>query len=471
MSLRPKPLVLRLSSRPQDPAPKPLRRLGGCNPSGERLGANSDHLTRNGLPWLPTMGEFHYSRYPAEEWEQELLKIKAGGVRIVATYSFWIHHEEEEGHFDFTGRRDVRRFVKLCAKHGLWAMMRIGPFCHGEARNGGLPDWIYGRALTPRSDDPRYLFYVQRLYREIGRRLRGLMFEDGGPIIGLQVENEFMDSQAPWETTQNPGMAYTPKGTGGFAHLRRLGRMAANAGIRAPFMTCTGWGRSPVEPRESIPMFGGYAFYAWLDDPATQEPTGFFLFSKAHGRPNEKFDTAETPFACCELGGGMQVFYRNRPVVPPESVEAMHIAQLGSGANVMGYYVYHGGGNPVGRHAFLNEHRCPRISYDFQAPLGEGGQRRPHYDLLRRQFLFLSAFGERLAPMSVTLPSLRPAGPSDTATVRWSARAKAGAGFVFLHVTAQVPGFRVRGSGKNLAIHPPLHYRRAAFRVRKRCRS
>jgi hypothetical protein len=416
------------------PAAARRLKMGGTRANGDRVGVNSYCLEFNGKPWLPAMGEFQYSRYAPELWEQELLKIKAGGIGIVATYVFWIHHEEEEGVFDWSGRRDLRRFVQLCAKHGLWIAVRIGPFCHGEVRNGGLPDWLYGRALRVRSNDPQYLAYVRRLYREIGRQLHGTMFQDGGPVVAIQYENEFMDSAAPWETTQNPAMMYTPKGSDGIGHVRMLKKLADEAGIVVPLKTCTGWGESPVAPAEFIPVFGGYAFYAWLDDPKQQQPTDFFLFRDAHGRGSPNYETKDAPYACCELGGGMQVFYKNRPIVPPESVEAMHVAQLGSGANLMGYYVYHGGSNPIGKRSFLNEHRCPRISYDFQAPLSEYGVRRPHYGLLRRQCLFLDAFGDRLAPMTVFLPdsnaSIRPA---DTKKVRWSVRAKDGAGFVFLH--------------------------------------
>ena len=86
------------------------------------------------------MGEFHYARYPASEWEREILKMKAGGVDIVATYVFWIHHEEVEGQFDWSGQRDLRRFVELCGRHGMYAWVRVGPWAHGESRNGGLPD-------------------------------------------------------------------------------------------------------------------------------------------------------------------------------------------------------------------------------------------------------------------------------------------------------------------------------------------
>ena len=75
---------------------------------------NRQHLIRDGRPWLPMMGEFHYTRYPRGEWRRELEKMKACGVDIVATYVFWIHHEEKEGQFDFTGCRDLRAFLTAC---------------------------------------------------------------------------------------------------------------------------------------------------------------------------------------------------------------------------------------------------------------------------------------------------------------------------------------------------------------------
>jgi beta-galactosidase len=111
---------------------------GGRSPDGHTLGINSRYLTLDGKPWFPVMGEFHYSRYPAGEWEDELLKMKAGGIRIVSTYIFWIHHEEVEGQFDWSGQRDLRRFVELAARSGLYVWVRVGPWAHGEVRNGGL---------------------------------------------------------------------------------------------------------------------------------------------------------------------------------------------------------------------------------------------------------------------------------------------------------------------------------------------
>src|SRR5690349_1087659 len=106
--------------------------LGGTNSQGESLAFTDYYLTRNGHAHIPVMGEFHFSRFPRQYWEQELRKIQAGGVTIVASYVFWIHVEEEEGIFDWSGDRDVRAFVETCQRVGLPVMLRIGPFAHGE---------------------------------------------------------------------------------------------------------------------------------------------------------------------------------------------------------------------------------------------------------------------------------------------------------------------------------------------------
>lgn len=110
-----------------------------------------DYLIKNGKPWFPVMGEMHYSRYRKEWWEESLRKIKAGGVSVVSAYVIWIHHEEEENVFDFEGCRDIGTFVRLCRKVGLSVFLRIGPFVHGEVRNGGFPDWIIERERAWRS--------------------------------------------------------------------------------------------------------------------------------------------------------------------------------------------------------------------------------------------------------------------------------------------------------------------------------
>ena len=92
---------------------------------------NKHYLMKDGKPWFPIMGEMHYSRYRDDLWEESLRKMKAGGLNIVSAYTIWIHHEEEEGVFDFAGYRDLGKFVKLCRKVGIYMFLRLGPWIHG----------------------------------------------------------------------------------------------------------------------------------------------------------------------------------------------------------------------------------------------------------------------------------------------------------------------------------------------------
>ena len=144
-----------------------IRAAAACGPDGGTLGATNRFLTRDGSPWIPIAGEMHYSRIAAERWDTELAKMAAAGIDVVSTYVFWNHHEEREGEWDFSGNRNVRRFVELCARHGLHVIVRLGPFCHGEVRNGGLPDWLYGKSYEVRSLDAGFLDAVRGLYAHL----------------------------------------------------------------------------------------------------------------------------------------------------------------------------------------------------------------------------------------------------------------------------------------------------------------
>ena len=128
-------------------------------------------LIVDGKRVYPMMGEMHFSRYPRKYWEEELLKMKAGGIDIVSLYVIWIHHEEIQGEYDFTGDRDLRAFLETVKKCGLSSILRIGPWAHGEARNGGFPDWLLEDAREKgyevRTDAPLYLEHVRRVYEKI----------------------------------------------------------------------------------------------------------------------------------------------------------------------------------------------------------------------------------------------------------------------------------------------------------------
>ena len=410
-------------------------RMGGTNPAGVELNATSRYLTLGGHPWLPVMGEFHYTRCPRQSWRDELLKMKAGGIQIAATYIFWIHHEEIEGQVDWHGPCDLRHFIELCGECGLFAYPRLGPWAHGEARNGGFPDWLLERCgRQVRGDFPLYLSYVRAWYRQIAAQLHGLSWQAGGPIVGLQLENELAD---------NPG------------HILTLKRLALEAGMQAPLYTMTGWGPAEVpEGNEVLPVFGGYPDAPWdrqVEDWSRPARKHYFFHrlrdDNAIGsdllkpRPDANQPPLEAyPFACCEIGGGVMPTYHRRSYVSAEDVAALAMVKIGCGNNLQGYYMYHGGSNPPGRLTSLQESQAtgywndyPQISYDFQAPLGEYGQPQASYHALRRLHLFLADFGAGLAPLPLVLPEQMPQDVDDRATLRWSARSDGLRGYLFLN--------------------------------------
>jgi hypothetical protein len=420
-----------------------LPRLGGSNPGGDTIAFTTASMTWNDAPWLGVSGEIHYARLPRRAWREALQKMKGCGVDIASTYVFWIHHEEIEGTFDWSGDRDLRAFVETCARERLPVIVRIGPFCHGEVRNGGLPDWLYGRPFPVRSTDGRYLAHVKRLYDEIGRQLEGLYFKDGGPIIGIQLENELLHAGAPWETVPRQGAEWVPAGTDGVEQMRALKKLAQEAGMQVPVYTSTGWGGAAVLRDEVLPLYGGYAFCPWNVTPSSpvHAPTKEYIFRDFHRSGvrydvfDPPYDPAAYPFAGCEIGGGMQAWYLYRSVVPAQAAEAVAVVKLAGGCSLLGYYMFHGGSNPVGAAGgFLNEHVVPRISYDFQAPLGEFGQVRESYRRLRRLHLFCHDFAAELVRAGTALPDgAASIDPADVDTLRFAARASGDTGFLFFN--------------------------------------
>ncbi|TFW32260.1 glycoside hydrolase family 35 [Massilia horti] len=421
------------------PAPAALEntlKLGTTvSTTGHAIGVNSRYLTRDGKPWLPVMGEYHYSRAPAQQWEAELRKMKAAGVDIVATYIMWNHHECEAGRFDWRGNRDLRRFVELARRAGLDVMVRVGPWVHAEVRFGGIPDWVVNLMPT-RRNDPQYLEYVARLYGQIGRQLKGLLWKDGGPVIGVQLENE-----------------YNLGGEGeGAAHILKLKELARAAGLDVPLYTVTGWDRALYPSGEVTPVFGGYPDEPWAASRKELPPKETYAFrfdtrvsgdlgaqTRGNQRGTAESDMNTTPFLGAEYGGGLPFMYRRRPIVSPDDIASMLPVQLGSGVNLLGYYMFHGGRNPVANPTMEESaatggyNDTPAINYDFQAPLGPDGQQRPVLGYLRQQHLFLRDFGERLAPMVVRKPDLVPANHTDLAMPRFSVRSLGDSGFLFVN--------------------------------------
>ena len=407
---------------------------------------NSEYLTCNARPILPIMGEFHFSRYPAGEWKTALKNMQQGGVDIVATYVFWIHHEETEGEWDFSGRRNLKAFLKCCQEAGMKVWLRIGPWAHGECRNGGFPDWLVEKEkrgkLSLRTDDPQYLKYVDLFFTKIAEQADGYMHKDDGPVIGIQIENEYGHAGGPSDREE------------GMAHMRTLRAMAEKKGLTAPYFSATGWGGAYV-PENFLPVLGGYVDAPWANHTHELAASENFLFQPFHddaniasdfaeGQSGFTFDTSKFPYLTAELGGGLQVTARRRTYPYPEDIEAQTICMLGAGANLIGYYMYHGGVNPDGQYTTLQESKAtgyandlPVKSYDFQTCLRENGLPSESYYRLRKHHIFIKNTEELLAPAKVYLPDNipEPMGAEDMETLRAAFRYNktADCGFLFIN--------------------------------------
>ena len=392
-------------------------------------------LTMDGRRVCPVMGEIHYSRLPVNEWQQELRKMKDGGVTIVATYVFWNHVEEQEGIFRWDGQRSLRHFLELCKQEELPVVLRMGPFCHGEARNGGIPDWVFTKGCKTRSEDRVFLGFAENLYRQIFTQVQGLQWKDGGPVIAAQFDNEY-------------------RGRG--SYLMALKKIALDAGFDLPFYTRTGWPElaTPVPFGEMLPLYGDYADGFW--DRTLGETDGnyykafnFKAFRSSTAIATEQIDYSQPsatsqesyPYFTCEMGGGMATAYHRRPYVYPEDAYSMALVKLGSGSNLLGYYMYHGGTNPEGlttlnenqRTVATNYNDMPVKTYDFQAPLGEFGQTYPQYYMLRPLHLFMQSWGDVLATMDSSFPVSQDLQKGDDSVLRWAVRSEGERGFIFIN--------------------------------------
>ncbi len=383
------------------------------NPNGVKFEVDSRGFVIDGKHVLPVMGEIHYARVPEQEWRREIQKMRAGGITILSTYVFWIHHEEEEGHWNWEGNKNLRRFIEVCQEEQMPVVLRIGPFCHGEVYQGGFPVWLTDKAAADpqqyklRSQAPGFLAATRNLYSNIFQQVKGLLWKEGGPIVGVQIENE---CRGPW------------------TYYMALKEMAVEAGFDTPFYTRTGWPKlnGNEEFGKMLPLYGDYADGFW-DRDLTDMPGAYkdafimkdtrlsaVIATEALGKNQDTQMEAKDlsyPYLTCELGGGMMPSYHRRINMSGKEVKPLAICKLGSGSNLPGYYMYHGGTNPYNpKHtmaetqatAVTNYNDMPHMSYDFQASLGEMGQ--PNWTAWHESRLlhqFLADWGEELSQMDV----------------------------------------------------------------------
>ena len=163
-----------------------------CTGKQETFEIGNGTFLLNGAPFVVKAAEMHYPRIPKEYWEHRIEMCKALGMNTICLYVFWNIHEAEEGQFDFTGNNDVAAFCRLAQKHGMYLILRPGPYVCAEWEMGGLPWWLLKKKdVALRTQDPYFMERVRLFMAEVGKQLSGLQLSNGGNILMVQVENEY----------------------------------------------------------------------------------------------------------------------------------------------------------------------------------------------------------------------------------------------------------------------------------------
>lgn len=407
-------------------------------------------FTKDGKPFFPVIGEYQYSRSFRCDYDKDMKKMKALGVNAIATYSFWIHHEEIEDKFDFSGNKDIRFFLETAKRNNLLVSLRLGPWVHGECRNGGFPDWIYSKNCRLRSNDPIYLKYVRRYFEALYKQCEGYMEKDGGPVFAIQIENEY----AQWGRQDE---SY------GDVHMNKLEAMLKEIGFDVPIYLATGWGDAATG--NALPVYGAYAAAPWEGHVDKLPPMEGYIFSP---NPNDsrigsdsgikKVDlskkTKESLYATIELGTGIEATRLRRPLLSPKDNAALVLTRLGSGVAALGYYVFHGGIHPDGKLSSTQEYRresnldagfycdLAEKDYDFQAAISNYGEVREGGKLLHVYNVFASEFASTLLSSSTIFPIDNAKDPVDLDSPRYSFKMNGDSGFLFINT--YVRGYEVK---------------------------
>jgi beta-galactosidase GanA len=311
-------------------------------------------------------GEMHYPRIPRAYWRDRLVKARAMGLNTICTYLFWNAHEPVPGKFDFSGNLDVASFIRTAHEVGLNVIIRPGPYVCTEWDFGGLPPWLLRDPdIRIRCMDPRYMEAARRYIARVGRELAPLQITRGGPIILLQVENEY-------------GSYGNDK-----VYLAELERAFRGAGFTIPFFTSDGSDLPQLEAGtldNALPVvnFGGGAErqFAALD----------------------KYRTG-IPQMCGEYWCGWFTHWGNTAWggadMAAQKGDIEWMLRTGKSFNL---YMVHGGTNfgfTAGAN-FTDHYLADVTSYDYDAPIDEAGRLTPKYTVLR-DLIGTYAPGERPA--------------------------------------------------------------------------
>ncbi len=328
----------------------PDRKDPGKNIS--RFEAGKGEFLLDGKPFVVKAAELHYPRIPREYWEQRIQLCKALGMNTVCLYTFWNVHEPRMDEFDFTGQNDIREFIKLCEKNGMKVILRPGPYVCAEWEMGGLPWWLLKKKdIRLREQDPFFMERVDRFQKELAARVGDLTVADGGPIIMVQVENEYGSYG-----TDKPYVS----------EIRDM--LRRNFGNDVALFQCD-WSSNFLN--------NGLDDLIWTMNFGTGADIDEQFAALKKARP-------DSPLMCSEFWSGwFDKWGANHETRPADDMIAGIDEMLSKGIS-FSLYMTHGGTN-WGHWAGANSPGfAPDVtSYDYDAPISESGQPTRKFWLLR----------------------------------------------------------------------------------------
>lgn len=317
-----------------------------------------DAFYLNGQPFKILSGAIHYFRIDPDDWYHSLFNLKALGFNTVETYVPWNAHEPHKGQFDFSGRLDIERFIQTAQSLGLYMIVRPSPFICAEWEFGGLPAWLLEENMRIRSSDPAFIKTVSQYYDRLLGILTRYQVDQGGPILMMQVENEYG--------------SYGEDKT----YLRAVRDLMKEKGVTCPLFTSDGPWRATLRAgtliEDDVFVTGNFGSKASYNFSQMQE------FFDEHGK--------KWPLMCMEFWDGWFTRWKESVIHrdPEELAEAVHeVLELGS----INLYMFHGGTN----FGFMNGCSArgtldlPQVtSYDYGALLDEQGNPTEKYYAIQK---------------------------------------------------------------------------------------